>query len=81
MLKSLRRVFVQFSPTDPRATAARELLQRVGSSAARTSNPDCVVEYKVCTSRVQVVWLYVCHRQGCLPSSAQSVGAAGTTAE
>jgi hypothetical protein len=47
MLKSLRRVFIQFSPLDPRATAARELLQRVGNAASRTSNPECVVEYKV----------------------------------
>lgn len=47
MLKSLRRVFIQFSPLDPRATAARELLQRVGNDISRKSNPDCVVEYKV----------------------------------
>jgi hypothetical protein len=47
MLRHLKRVFIQFSPTDPRATAARELLQRVGCEAARSSNPDCEVEFKV----------------------------------
>lgn len=47
MLKHLKRVFIQFHPSDARATAARELLARVGNDKARKSNPDCVVEYKV----------------------------------
>jgi large subunit ribosomal protein L53 len=47
MLKHLKRVFIQFHPSDTRATAARELLARVGNDKARKSNPDCVVDYKV----------------------------------
>ena len=47
MLRHLKRVFIQFSPLDPRATSARELLQRVGCDAARKSNPECAVEFKV----------------------------------
>lgn len=47
MLKHLKRVFIQFHPSDGKATAARELLARVGNDKARKSNPDCVVEYKV----------------------------------
>lgn len=47
MLKQLKRVFIQFHPSDAKATAARELLARVGNDKARKSNPDCVVEYKV----------------------------------
>lgn len=54
MLKSLRRVFIQFSPLDPRATAARELLQRVGNDTSRKSNPDCVVDYKASTHWYQL---------------------------
>lgn len=47
MLRHLKRVFIQFSPLDARATSARELLQRVGCDAARKSNPACEVEFKV----------------------------------
>uniref|UniRef100_A0A383VCI6 Large ribosomal subunit protein mL53 n=1 Tax=Tetradesmus obliquus TaxID=3088 RepID=A0A383VCI6_TETOB len=47
MLKHLKRVFIQFHPSDARATPARELLARVGNDKARKSNPDCVVDYKV----------------------------------
>jgi len=47
MLRHLKRVFIQFSPLDPRATSARELLQRVGCDAARKSNPACAVEFSV----------------------------------
>lgn len=47
MLRHLKRVFIQFSPLDPRATSARELLQRVGCDAARKSNPDCAVDFQV----------------------------------
>lgn len=47
MLRNLRRVHIQFSPTDPAATAARELLQRVGCRSARASNPDCKVVINV----------------------------------
>ena len=47
MLRHLKRVFIQFSPADPRATSARELLQRVGNDKARKSNPDCAVDFKV----------------------------------
>eukprot|EP00879_Flechtneria_rotunda_P028572 GHRR01030730.1.p1 GENE.GHRR01030730.1~~GHRR01030730.1.p1 ORF type:complete len:110 (-),score=13.84 GHRR01030730.1:136-465(-) len=47
MLKHLKRVIIQFHPSDPKATAARELLQRVGNDKARKSNPDCVIDYKV----------------------------------
>jgi large subunit ribosomal protein L53 len=46
MLKHLKRVFVKFAPTDPRATSARELLQRVGCDKARKSNPECQVEFQ-----------------------------------
>ncbi|KIY99651.1 hypothetical protein MNEG_8310 [Monoraphidium neglectum] len=47
MLRHLKRVFIQFSPLDPRATSARELLQRVGCDAARKSNPSCQVEFNI----------------------------------
>jgi large subunit ribosomal protein L53 len=47
MLRHLKRVFIQFSPLDPRATSARELLQRVGCDAARKSNPACAVDFSV----------------------------------
>ncbi|KAI8477140.1 MAG: hypothetical protein J3K34DRAFT_399503 [Monoraphidium minutum] len=47
MLRHLKRVFIQFSPLDPRATSARELLQRVGCDAARKSNPACQVEFNI----------------------------------
>jgi large subunit ribosomal protein L53 len=47
MLRHLKRVFIQFSPLDPRATSARELLQRVGCDAARKSNPACAVDFAV----------------------------------
>eukprot|EP00878_Enallax_costatus_P011841 GHUV01012363.1.p1 GENE.GHUV01012363.1~~GHUV01012363.1.p1 ORF type:complete len:119 (+),score=22.17 GHUV01012363.1:727-1083(+) len=47
MLKHLKRVFIQFHPADARATAARELLARVGNDKSRKSNPECVVDYKV----------------------------------
>jgi len=47
MLKHLRRVFIQFTPSDPRATTARELLQRLGNDKARASNPACVVQFNV----------------------------------
>lgn len=47
MLRHLKRVFIQFAPLDPKATSARELLQRVGCDAARKSNPACQVEFKV----------------------------------
>jgi large subunit ribosomal protein L53 len=47
MLRHLKRVFISFSPSDPRATSARELLQRVGCDAARKSNPACAVEFAV----------------------------------
>ncbi|GBF92570.1 hypothetical protein Rsub_05184 [Raphidocelis subcapitata] len=47
MLRHLKRVFISFSPLDPRATSARELLQRVGCDAARKSNPACAVEFAV----------------------------------
>lgn len=47
MLRHLKRVFIQFSPTDPRSTTARELMQRVGNDKARKSNPECAVEFKV----------------------------------
>eukprot|EP00882_Tetradesmus_deserticola_P005506 GHRQ01005797.1.p2 GENE.GHRQ01005797.1~~GHRQ01005797.1.p2 ORF type:complete len:125 (+),score=50.58 GHRQ01005797.1:395-769(+) len=47
MLKHLKRVFIQFHPSDAKATAARELLALVGNDKARKSNSDCVVDYKV----------------------------------
>ncbi|PNH06892.1 hypothetical protein TSOC_006700 [Tetrabaena socialis] len=47
MLKHLKRVFVQFTPGDPKAASARELLQRVSSDKAKKSNPGCVVAFKV----------------------------------
>jgi large subunit ribosomal protein L53 len=47
VLRHLKRVFISFSPLDPRATSARELLQRVGCDAARKSNPACAVEFAV----------------------------------
>lgn len=47
MLRHLKRVFIQFAPLDPKATSARELLQRVGCDAARKSNPACVVEFSI----------------------------------
>jgi hypothetical protein len=47
MLKHLKRVFIQFHPSDAKATPARELLALVGNDKARKSNPDCVVDYKV----------------------------------
>lgn len=47
MLRHLKRVFISFSPLDPKATSARELLQRVGCDAARSSNPQCAVEFAV----------------------------------
>ncbi len=47
MLKHLKRVFVQFTPGDPKAASARELLGRVSSPFAKKSNPACVVEHKV----------------------------------
>ena len=47
MLRNLKSVYVKFSPLDPRAASARELLQRVGCEKARKSNPDCTVEFNV----------------------------------
>lgn len=47
MLKHLKRVFVQFTPGDPKAASARELLGRVSSPFAKKSNPACTVEHKV----------------------------------
>lgn len=47
MLKHLRKVFIYFTPGDPRAVSARELLQRVSSDKARKSNPSCVVGFKI----------------------------------
>jgi hypothetical protein len=47
MLKFLRAVSIRFNPADPTATSARELLQRVGSTAAIKSNPDCKVSFRV----------------------------------
>ncbi|KAG2499338.1 hypothetical protein HYH03_002914 [Edaphochlamys debaryana] len=47
MLKHLKRVFVSFTPGDPKAASARELLQRVSSPSAKRSNGACVVEFKV----------------------------------
>lgn len=47
MLRHLKRVFISFSPLDPKATSARELLQRVGCDAARKSNPACAVDFAV----------------------------------
>lgn len=47
MLKHLKRVFIAFTPGDPRAVSARELLQRVSSERAKRSNPACKVEFEI----------------------------------
>jgi large subunit ribosomal protein L53 len=47
MLRHLKRVFISFSPLDPHAASARELLQRVGCDSARASNPACAVDFAV----------------------------------
>lgn len=54
MLKFLKAVSIRFNPADPSATSARELLQRVGSAAARKSNPDCDVSFRVLEGPVVV---------------------------
>eukprot|EP00877_Chromochloris_zofingiensis_P012262 jgi/Chrzof1/728/Cz01g26160.t1 len=47
MLRILKRVVIEFSPTDPKAASARELLHRVGSDAAKIANPDLQVSLTV----------------------------------
>lgn len=47
MLKHLKRVFITFTPGDPRAVSARELLQRVTGDRAKKSNPKCAVEFNI----------------------------------
>ena len=43
MLKHLRRVFIQFTPGDPKSVSARELL---ALTKGKHSNPACKVEFK-----------------------------------
>lgn len=47
MLKHVKRVFVQFTPGDPKSVAARELLQRLSGSSAKKSNPQCKVDFSI----------------------------------
>lgn len=44
MLRHLQKVIIQFSPAD---TSAREFLQRVSGTKARSSNPTCKVDFSI----------------------------------
>ena len=46
-LKQLKRVLVQFAPTEGNCRSAREFLARVTSRKAAATNPDCKVEHHV----------------------------------
>lgn len=47
MLRHLKRVYVQFTPGDPRSVSARDLLQRLSGDRAKKSNPQCKVDFKI----------------------------------
>lgn len=46
-LRHLRKAFVQFNPSDPKAVSARELLQRLTGDKAQKSNPACNVQFDI----------------------------------
>jgi hypothetical protein len=66
-LQQLSQIMVQFNPLDPKCTSAREFLRRCVAPAARKSNPECELFYRMRTDRQPPV-VHVTYSNGSLAS-------------